>query len=195
MGRWGRSVGALKGRGAIGLGAVAFEDGSEGRRSDGGRVWNRGGSSMMDCLVRSRGWSIDIRRCGARRTESSLSIEVLRIADIRLGGYSRISGTAGCDAVDSVASIANSGWRGSKDNRRTASVSCNGIIFSESRVAGGIILGLGSKVGGVYDSSVETLGRLYLNGIDGSGNDSQVGTELFILDSSSRVRIREFKDP
>jgi hypothetical protein len=170
-------------------------DDSEGRRSEGASVGNRGGSSMMGCLVRSRGWSIDIRRCGARRTESSLSIEVLRIADIRLGGNSRISGTAECDAVDSVVSMANPGWRGSRDSRRTASVSCNGIIFSESRVAGGIILGLGSRVGGVYDSSVETLGRLYLNGIEGSGNDSQVGTGLFILDSSSSVRISEFKDP
>ena len=82
MGRWGRGVGVLKGRGAIGLGIVAIEDDSEGRRSDGERVWNRGGSSMMGCLMRSRGWSIDIRRCGARRTESSLSIEVLRIVSV-----------------------------------------------------------------------------------------------------------------
>jgi hypothetical protein len=148
MGGCGRGGGALKGRGAIGLG-VAMDDDSEGRRSDGGRFWNRGGSSMMDCLVGSTGWSIDIRRCGLWRIESSLSIDMLRIADIRLGGNSRILAAGECDPMDSAGSVDNPGCRGSRDNRRTASVSCNGIIFSESRVAGGIILGLGSKVGGV----------------------------------------------
>jgi hypothetical protein len=33
-----------------------------------------------------------------------------------------------------------------------------------------------------------------LNGIDGSGNDNQVGMGLFIRASSSRVRISEFKE-
>jgi hypothetical protein len=39
-GRCGRSESALNGRGAIGLGVVTKDD-SEGRRSDGGRDWNR----------------------------------------------------------------------------------------------------------------------------------------------------------
>jgi hypothetical protein len=75
---------------------------------------------------------------------------VLRIVDIlRGGGNSRTSVGGKYVPADSVASIVNPGCRASNDNRLTASVSCAGIIVSESNVAGGIILGLGNNVGGV----------------------------------------------